>query len=83
VGTPYEVSPLPDLYQEYVGHDNNRDGYMNNMLESQDVTRTELEWAPVIFYCHHQTAPFPRAHFHSAVHGTNLFEHSSADGCAG
>jgi Zinc carboxypeptidase len=59
VGTPYEVSPLPDLYQEYVGHDNNRDGYMNNMLESQDVTRTEIEWDPVIFYCHHQTAPFP------------------------
>ena len=40
VGTPYEVSPLPDLYQEYVGHDNNRDGYMNNMVESQDVTRS-------------------------------------------
>ena len=59
VGTPYEVSPLPDLYQEYVGHDNNRDGYMNNMLESRDVTHTELEWDPVIFYCHHQTAPFP------------------------
>ncbi|MBZ5726477.1 MAG: hypothetical protein LAP87_15935 [Acidobacteriia bacterium] len=59
LGTPYEVSPLPDLYQEYVGHDNNRDGYMNNMLESRDVTRAELDWAPVIFYCHHQTAPFP------------------------
>jgi len=59
VGTPYEVSPLPDLYQEYVGHDNNRDGYMNNMLESRDVTHAELEWNPVIFYCHHQTAPFP------------------------
>ncbi len=59
LGTPYEVSPLPDLYQEYVGHDNNRDGYMNNMLESRDVTRMELEWNPVIFYCHHQTAPFP------------------------
>src|SRR5260370_40899601 len=59
LGTPYEVSPLPDLYQEYVGHDNNRDGYMNNMLESRDVTRAELEWNPVIFYCHHQTAPFP------------------------
>jgi len=58
-GTAFEVSPLPDLYQEYVGHDNNRDGYMNNMLESQDVTRTEIEWDPVIFYCHHQTAPFP------------------------
>ena len=59
VGTTFEVSPLPDLFQEYVGHDNNRDGYMNNMLESQDVTRTEIEWDPVIFYCHHQTAPFP------------------------
>jgi len=59
LGTPYEVSPLPDLYQEYVGHDNNRDGYMNNMLESRDVTKTEIDWAPVVFYCHHQTAPFP------------------------
>src|SRR5882757_1918303 len=59
LGTTFEVSPLPDLYQEYVGHDNNRDGYMNNMLESRDVTRTEIEWDPVIFYCHHQTAPFP------------------------
>src|SRR5271167_4689945 len=59
VGTSFEVSPLPDLYQAYVGHDNNRDGYMNNMLESRDVTRAEIEWDPVIFYCHHQTAPFP------------------------
>jgi len=59
LGTPYEVSPLPDLYQEYVGHDNNRDGYMNNMLESQDVTRSDLEWNPEVFYTHHQTAPFP------------------------
>ncbi len=59
LGSPYEVSTLPDLYQEYVGHDNNRDGYMNNMLESQEVTRIELEWNPVVFYCHHQTAPFP------------------------
>ncbi|HEV2341245.1 MAG TPA: M14 metallopeptidase family protein [Candidatus Acidoferrales bacterium] len=59
VGTRFEVSPLPDLYQEYVGHDNNRDGYMNNMLESQEITRTELEWDAEVFYCQHQTAPFP------------------------
>lgn len=59
LGTKFEASPLPDLYQEYVGHDNNRDGYMQNMLESQEVTKVELEWDPVIFYCHHQTAPFP------------------------
>ena len=59
VGTPYEVSPLPKLYQEYVGHDNNRDGYMLNMKEEQVVTKTQLEYSPVIFYCQHQTAPFP------------------------
>jgi hypothetical protein len=59
LGTPYEVSPMPELFQEYVGHDNNRDGYMNNMLESQESTRAELDWNPEIFYCQHQTAPFP------------------------
>ena len=59
LGTSFEVSPLPDLYQEYVGHDNNRDGYMNNMLESQEVTAQELEWNPEVFYTQHQTAPFP------------------------
>jgi hypothetical protein len=59
LGTRYEVSPLPWLYQEYVGHDNNRDGYMMNMKEEQVVTRAELEYSPVIFYCQHQTAPFP------------------------
>src|SRR6202789_3165908 len=59
VGTKYEVSPLPMLYQEYVGHDNNRDGYMLNMKEEQIVTKTQLEYNPVIFYCQHQTAPFP------------------------
>ena len=59
VGTKYEVAPMPWLYQEYVGHDNNRDGYMMNMKEEQVVTRAELEYSPAIFYCQHQTAPFP------------------------
>jgi Zinc carboxypeptidase len=57
--TPFEVSNMPGLWQEYVGHDNNRDGYMNNMIESQVVTRYELEYYPTVFYNHHQTAPFP------------------------
>jgi hypothetical protein len=59
VGTKYEVSPMPWLYQEYVGHDNNRDGYMMNMKEEQVVVKTQLEYSPEIFYCQHQTAPFP------------------------
>jgi hypothetical protein len=59
VGTPYEVSPMPYLYQEYVGHDNNRDGYMQNMPEERLIAKTEMEYNPVIFYCQHQSAPFP------------------------
>ncbi len=59
VGTPYEVAPLPELYQAYVGHDNNRDAYMLNMIESRVVTRTWRHWEPQIIYVHHQSSPFP------------------------
>jgi len=59
VGTPYEVSPLHELYQKYVGHDNNRDSYMLNMVESRVVARVWREWEPQIIYVQHQTAPFP------------------------
>jgi hypothetical protein len=59
VGTPYELSPLPRLYQEYVGHDNNRDAYMLNMIESRVVEQAWREWEPSIVYVHHQSSPFP------------------------
>jgi len=59
VGTPFEVAPLPALYQEYVGHDNNRDGYMINMIESRVMEHAWRDWEPQIIYVHHQTAPFP------------------------
>ncbi len=59
LGTPYEVSPMPRLYQKYIAHDNNRDGYMINQIESRVVTRVTREWEPQILYNHHQTAPFP------------------------
>ncbi|GAB3948171.1 M14 family metallopeptidase [Spirosoma harenae] len=59
VGTPYEIAPTPFLYQKYVGHDNNRDAYMLNMIESRVVTRTWREWEPNIIFVHHQTSPFP------------------------
>ena len=59
VGTPYELSGLPQLYQEYVGHDNNRDAYMLNMVESRVIEHTWRQWEPQIIYVHHQTGPFP------------------------
>ncbi len=59
LGTPYEVAPMPRLYQKYIGHDNNRDGYMLSVPESRVVTRVAREWEPQILYNHHQTAPFP------------------------
>jgi hypothetical protein len=60
VGTPYEVSSMPRLYHIYAGHDNNRDSYLANLVETQNITRlVNKEWYPVILYNHHQTAPFP------------------------
>ena len=47
------------LYQEYVGHDNNRDAYMMNMIESRVIEHTWRAWEPNIIYVHHQSSPFP------------------------
>jgi hypothetical protein len=59
VGGPYETAPLQELYQKYIGHDNNRDAYMLNVPESRVIGRVWREWEPQIIYVHHQTAPFP------------------------
>ena len=49
---------IPILYQKYVGHDNNRDFYMNNMSEAANMSLQQyVEWIPQIIYNHHQTAP--------------------------
>jgi hypothetical protein len=59
VGTPFETAPLTELYQKYVGHDNNRDAYMLNMVESRAMARAWRHWEPQIIYVHHQSSPFP------------------------
>jgi hypothetical protein len=59
VGNAEAMRPLPVLYQEYVGHDNNRDAYMLNMIESRLMEHTWRQWEPQIIYVHHQSAPFP------------------------
>ena len=48
----------PRLWQKYVGHDNNRDFYINNMPESTNMSRVLFrEWYPQLMYNHHQTGP--------------------------
>ena len=49
---------LPRLYEKYAGHDNNRDFYMLNLKESQNIARQLfIEWLPQIMYNHHQAGP--------------------------
>ena len=49
---------VPVLYQKYAGHDNNRDFFMLNLKETQNMARQLfVEWVPQIMYNHHQTAP--------------------------
>lgn len=58
LGTPFETTGPPWLYQKYVGHDNNRDWFMNNMPETYQVNDVLYhEWYPQIVYNQHQTAP--------------------------
>ena len=60
VGTPYEIAPLPKLYQKYAGHDNNRDWFMLNLEETRHVSRLLFkEWFPHIVYNQHQQPAFP------------------------
>ena len=59
VGKPWEMS-LPELYQKYVGHDNNRDWFMFNQPESKNIAKQLYEeYYPQIVYNQHQTAPYP------------------------
>jgi Zinc carboxypeptidase len=55
LGTEFEASPLPYLYQLYTGHDNNRDMYMFTQKESQ-LTANLLwhDWFPTVWLDEHQ-----------------------------
>lgn len=53
-----KLEHLPKLYQKYIGHDNNRDFFMLNMKETQNMARPLfIEWLPQIMYNHHQAGP--------------------------
>lgn len=52
------ISSPPRMYQKYAGHDNNRDFFMLNLKETQNMARQlYVEWIPQIMYNHHQTGP--------------------------
>jgi len=56
--TERSTAGIPRLYQKYVGHDNNRDFYLNAQPESENMSRAMYrEWYPQIMYNHHQTGP--------------------------
>ncbi|MGW2514877.1 M14 family metallopeptidase [Streptomyces scopuliridis] len=60
VGTKYEWTNPPDLWNKYAGHDNNRDWYMFNLPESRNIARQLYqEWFPQLIHNIHQTADFP------------------------
>ncbi len=52
------VGGIPVLYQRYAGHDNNRDYYAGNLVETQHIMGALYRrWFPQVVYNHHQTAP--------------------------
>jgi hypothetical protein len=58
LGTPFETTRPPVLYHFYVGHDDNRDWFMNTQPETRAVTNILFrEWYPQIVHNQHQTSP--------------------------
>lgn len=59
VGTEYEGGSLPYLYHHYIGHDNNRDAYMQNTIESVYGAKIMFkEWMPQAYVDHHQMGAY-------------------------
>ncbi len=58
LGTPYEGTSPPELYQKYIGHDNNRDWYIFSQAETRiAVSQLHNVWHPQIVYDVHQQGP--------------------------
>jgi Zinc carboxypeptidase len=59
LGTPFEGTEPPELYNKYVGHDNNRDWYAFTQIETQLVVdNIHNVWHPQIVNDIHQQGAF-------------------------
>jgi len=59
LGTEYEGSMPPWLYHKYTGHDNNRDAFMQNIVESQYMGKILLrDWRPHAYQDHHHMGSY-------------------------
>jgi len=59
VGTAFEGLGPPTLYHHYIGHDNNRDAFMQNTAESRYGAKILFrDWTPQAYIDHHQMGPY-------------------------
>ena len=59
LNTPFEGTSPPQLYQRYVGHDNNRDWYIFSQAETRNtIARVHNVWHPQIVYDVHQQGEY-------------------------
>jgi len=55
LGGDFEEAPMPYLYHHYAGHDNNRDFFMGNLVETRYMFELMFEdWAPQLYLDQHQ-----------------------------
>lgn len=59
LGTEYEGGNLPWLYHKYVGHDDNRDAFQTNMIESKYMASILFTgWKPEAYVDHHHMGSY-------------------------
>jgi hypothetical protein len=58
LGTAYEGTSPPELFQKYTGHDNNRDWYVFSQPETRLTVSLQNAWHPQIVYDVHQQGSY-------------------------
>jgi hypothetical protein len=59
LGTQYEGANLPWLYHKYAGHDDNRDAFQTNLIESQYMAKVLFrDWIPQAYVDHHHMGSY-------------------------